>query len=124
MKKCKLIVIFLAFTLILTSCGISNSDTASFNTAKVDLHSDTFTQLDAADNQWQGEGECYALKTYDAVINNETQVVLEVIPLQSGIFCVVTPAIIPEGYWIQHDGEEIYSSPNYFYAAAASDDGI
>ncbi len=124
MKKYKLIVIFLAFTLILTSCGISNSDTASFNTAKVDLHSDTFTQLDAADNQWQGEGECYALKTYDAVINNETQVVLEVIPLQSGIFCVVTPAIKPEGYWIQHDGEEIYSSPNYFYAAAASDDGI
>lgn len=124
MKKCKLIAILLVFTLLLTSCGISDADTTYFNTAKDNLPIDTTSRLDATDNQWQGEGQCYVLKTYDATINNETQVVLEVIPLQSGIFCVVTPVIISEGYWIQHNGEEIYSSPNYFYAAAASDDGI
>lgn len=124
MKKYKLIVILLAFTLILTSCGTSIADTTSFNTAKDDSPIDTSPQLDAADNQWQGEGECYALETYDAVITKETQVVLEVIPLHNNIFCVVTPALISEGYWLQHDGEEIFSSPNYFYAAAASNEGI
>lgn len=124
MKKCKLIAILLVFTLLLTSCGISDADTTYFNTAKDNLPIDTTSQLNATDNQWQGEGQCYVLKTYDAIINNETQVVLEVISLQSGIFCVVTPVIISEGYWMQHNGEEIYLSPNYFYAAAASDDGI
>lgn len=124
MKKNKLIVILLAFTLILTSCGTSIADTTSFNTAKDDSPIDTSPQLDAADNQWQGEGKCYALETYDAVITKETQVVLEVIPLHNNIFCVVTPALISEGYWLQHDGEEIFSSPNYFYAAAASNEGI
>lgn len=123
MKKYKLIVILLAFTLLITSCGNSIADTIS-NTAKDNSPINTSTQLDAADNKWQGEGECYALETYDAAINKETQVILEVIPLQNNIFCVVTPALISEGYWLQHDGEEVYSSPNFFYAAAASNEGI
>lgn len=124
MKKYKLIVILLVFALILTSCGASQDSTLSLNTTVNDSPADASSQFNTADNQWQGKGGCYALEGYNTAIDADTQVIVEALAFQGEIFCVITPKPVPEGYLLQHDGEEVYVSQNYFYAAATSNEGI
>lgn len=123
MRRNKLIAILLIFVLILTSCGVSQGDTSSAVTPASGYNAEERAQLISADNRQNGGGS-YALDAYDAVIDEGSQVVLDALPFQNEIFCVITPALISEGYWLQQDGAEIYASPNYFYAAAISADGI
>lgn len=124
MKRTKLIAVFLAFALVLTACGGSHFGETTPEPVKNNLSTDCNFEAGFEGGQWQGEGDCYKLETYNTPIDAETQAVIDSLGFQEEIFCVLTWQFNPDGYWLQHNGETIYVSQNIYYAAALMDENI
>ena len=107
---------FLCFTLALSVCACGKG-------GEVEISAGVGTLSGSGETEPQNSAAYYTLDPLD-VETDEGSIVKTAFVYQGKAAIVPVPTPIPEGYTLILDGEEIFSSPNLFYAAAPSDDGI
>jgi len=117
MKKKTISCVLLILAMILSACG---KDAEPETYAGVDMAAGEWT--DAADAA-QESSAYYSLAPMSDT-KDEGSVVMTAFAFQSKAALVTVPTPIPEGYTLRLGEEEIFNSPNIFYAAAVSDEGI
>lgn len=109
----------LALTAAITAlslCACGSAETAADEV--------TEAQEGPAESSWQSEGQPYKLQKYASGADGESKAAADAVAYQGEAYIVIEDSPIPTGYCIERNGETVYSSENYYFAAAAGESGI